>query len=198
MAWQSRVNVNTGVTADSGWCLWLAEEAVGAPHWYANAKEAANNADIHADRNFPTDAVVALFWNWTTNGVNYGHVVINVPGRGLFSSPKSWNQHGNAWYGSIDEVTNWLGGSSYIGWSPTLAGLQLAEWVAPTPVVPVPTKAEKAAARRAAKEAARKAAAEKKARIAERRAKRKADKKKPVTNFPIKAIKNIPNIPENK
>jgi hypothetical protein len=139
MSWVSQVSVNTGVTCDAGWCLWLAEECVGAPHWYATAKIAANNAEIHADRNFPTDAVVALFWDWTskTDGVNYGHVVINVPGRGLFSSPKNWGVHGNDWYGSIDEVSRWLG-ASYIGWSPVLAGKQLAVWNADAAPVAAP------------------------------------------------------------
>jgi hypothetical protein len=112
---------------------------VGAPHLYATAKEAADNSDLHADRDYPTDAVVALFWDWTSksDGINYGHVVINVPGQGLFSSPKQWGETGNAWYNSIDEVSNWLG-ASYIGWSPTLAGTTLSiDNGAPSPAEPV-------------------------------------------------------------
>jgi hypothetical protein len=141
MSWISQVSVNTGATADSGWCLWLAEEATGAPHLYPSARAAWNAAsDKHADRDYPTDAVVALFWDWTSksDGVNYGHVVINTPGRGLFSSPKQWGKHGNDWYSSIDEVSNWLG-ARYLGWSSDLAGLQLSVWNSastPTPVSP--------------------------------------------------------------
>lgn len=138
MAWLSQVGVDTSVTCDSGWCLWLAEECVGAPHWFPNARSAwDNNTQQHADRNYPTDAVVALFWSWTSksDGVDYGHVVINVPGQGLFSSPKNWGQHGNAWYGSIDEVSNWLG-ATYLGWTSELAGLQLAVWQDDAPLAP--------------------------------------------------------------
>lgn len=131
MSWISQVTVDTSVQVDSGWCLSLAESCTGAPHLYPTAKEAANNSDLHADRDYPTDAVVALFWDWTSksDGIDYGHVVINVPGQGLFSSPKNWGQHGNDWYGSIDEVSNWLS-ATYLGWSPTLAGLTLSTYVA--------------------------------------------------------------------
>ena len=130
MAWLSQVSVDTSVTCDSGWCLWLAEECVGAPHAFPTARAAwDNNTQQHADRDYPRDAVVALFWSWTSksDGIDYGHVVINVPGQGLFSSPKRWGQHGNDWYGSIDEVSNWLG-AEYLGWTSELAGLQLAVW----------------------------------------------------------------------
>ena len=127
MAWVSQVSVDTTCTVAAGWCLSEAESCVGAAHLYATAKEAADNSDLHADRDYPTDAVVALFWDWTSksDGIDYGHVVINVPGQGLFSSPKQWGETGNAWYSSIDEVSNWLG-ASYIGWSPSLAGTVLS------------------------------------------------------------------------
>lgn len=127
MAWVSQVTVDTSAQVKAGWCLSLAETAVSAPHLFATAKEAADNADLHADRDYPTDAVCALFWDWTSksDGINYGHVVINVPGQGLFSSPKQWGEFGNAWYSSIDEVSNWLG-ATYLGWSPTLAGTVLS------------------------------------------------------------------------
>lgn len=141
MAWVSQVSVDTTATADAGWCLWLAEQATGAPHLYPSARAAWDAAnDKHADRDYPTDAVVALFWDWTSksDGVNYGHVVINVPGSGLFSSPKNWGVHGNDWYGSIDEVSSWLG-ATYLGWTSDLAGLQLSAWdggAVPTPSAP--------------------------------------------------------------
>lgn len=144
MAWVSQVSVNTNTTSDAGWCLWLAQEATGAPHLYPTARSSWDaSTDKHEDRNYPADAVVALYWNWTskTDGINYGHIVINVPGQGLFSSPKNWGQHGNDWYGSIDEVSRWLG-ATYLGWTSDLAGLQLSAWnadaVAPnTPAPPV-------------------------------------------------------------
>lgn len=169
MGWKSNVTVNTAVTTDAGWCLWLAEESTGAPHLYPNARTAWDNAtDKHADRNFP-NTVVALFWDWTSksNGINYGHVVINVPGRGLFSSPKNWGEHGNAWYTSIDDVSSWLG-ASYLGWTSDLAGLKLSSFTAD------PTPAELRAARVAARRAARVQAREKAKRVAERRADAKA------------------------
>lgn len=132
MAWNSLVSVNTSVMSNPGMCLWLAEEAVGAPHWYGVAREAWDNAnDKHTDANLP-DAVCAVFWSWVGDlgegPLDYGHVCIWVPGQGLFSSPKRWSDgYGNAWYGSIDEVSRWLG-ASYLGWTTDLAGLQLAEW----------------------------------------------------------------------
>jgi len=173
MSWVSKVSVNTSVVADAGWCLWLAQESVGASHLYPNARVAWDNvSDKHRDRDYQQDAVVALFWDWKskTDGINYGHVVINVPGKGLFSSPKNWGEHGNAWYGSIDEVSAWLG-ASYLGWGTDLSGLKLSEWVDPKP-----SKAEIAAARRSAKEATKEAAKQKKIRIVARRSARKAAK----------------------
>ena len=139
MAWISQVSVDTSVEVDAGWCLSLAESAVSAPHLYATARDAWDNSDQHADRDYPTDAVCALFWNWTSksDGINYGHVVINVPGQGLFSAPKNWGVHGNDFYGSIDEVSNWLG-AEFLGWSPTLAGtvLSVNDGAAAAPAAP--------------------------------------------------------------
>lgn len=145
MSWKSIVDVNLDTKSNPGMCLAFAEDAVGAPHWYGVAREAWDNAsDKHADTNLP-DAVVAVFWSWVGDlgegPLDYGHVCINVPGRGLFSSPKRWSDgYGSAWYGSIDEVSRWLG-ASYLGWTTDLAGLQLAAWsddVAPEPT-PTPS-----------------------------------------------------------
>ena len=124
-------------------CLWFAQEAVGAPHWYPTARTAWDNAsDRHyGDYNLP-DAVVAVFWSWVGDlgegPLDYGHVAIWVPGQGLFSSPRRWDDGvTNTFYGSIDEVTRWIGGS-YLGWSSDLAGLQLSVWEGdPQPVVEV-------------------------------------------------------------
>ena len=143
MAWQTLVNVNLDTVSKPGMCLWFAEEAVGAPHWYGVAREAWDNAsDRHpGDYNLP-DSVVAVFWSWVGDlgegPYDYGHVAIWVPGVGLFSSPRSWRDGvTNTVYGSIDEASNWLG-ASYLGWSSDLAGLQLSAWTGdPQPVVEV-------------------------------------------------------------
>jgi hypothetical protein len=144
MAWQSLVDVNLNTTSDPGWCLAFAKDAVGAPGGVPTARAAWDNAvDKHwGDYNLP-DSVVAVFWSWVGDlgegPLDYGHVCIWVPGRGLFSSPKRWSDgNGSAWYGSIDEVSNWLG-ASYLGWSSDLNGLQLSQWVGdnPVPVVDV-------------------------------------------------------------
>ena len=143
MAWVSQVSVNTNTTSDAGWCLWLAQEAVGAPHIYPTARACWDNSpDKHWDTDYPRDAVVALYWSWTSkvDGLDYGHVVLNVPGRGLFSSPKNWGVHGNDWYGSIEEVSRWLG-ATYLGWTPEIAGVQLAAWNSDTSATPASTPA---------------------------------------------------------
>jgi hypothetical protein len=131
MAWRSLVDVNLATTSDPGWCLAFAKDAVGAPGGVPTARAAWDNAqDKHwGDTNLP-DAVVAVFWSWVGDlgegPLDYGHVVINVPGRGLFSSPKRWSDgNGSAWYSSIDEVSRWLG-ATYLGWTSDLNGLQLA------------------------------------------------------------------------
>jgi LysM repeat protein len=71
---------------------------------------------------------------------DYGHVCIWVPGMGLFSSPKHWDDPvGSSWFYSIDEVSNWIGGT-YLGWTSDINGMQIARWVedgVPTPA-PVP------------------------------------------------------------
>jgi hypothetical protein len=133
MSWQTLVNVNLNTVSRPGMCLWFAEEAVGAPHWYQTAREAWDNtSDKHpGDYNLP-DAVVAVFWSWVGDlgegPLDYGHVALWVPGVGLFSSPRGWRDGvTNTVYGSIDEVSNWLG-ASYLGWSSDLAGLQLSTW----------------------------------------------------------------------
>ena len=133
MSWQTLVNVNMNTVSKPGMCLWLAEEAVGAPHWYGTAREAWDNAsDRHfGDYNLP-DAVVAVFWSWVGDlgegPLDYGHVALWVPGVGLFSSPRGWRDGvTNTVYSSIDEVSSWLG-ASFLGWSTDLAGLQLSTW----------------------------------------------------------------------
>ena len=143
MAWQSQVNVNLDTVSRPGMCLWFAEEAVGAPHWYGTAREAWDNAsDRHyGDYNLP-DSVVAVFWSWVGDlgegPLDYGHVAIWVPGLGLFSSPRAWRDGvTNTVYGSIDEVSSWLG-ATYLGWSSDLAGVQLSVWTGdPQPTVEV-------------------------------------------------------------
>ena len=143
MSWQTLVNVNMDTVSRPGMCLWFAEEAVGAPHWYGTAREAWDNAsDRHyGDYNLP-DAVVAVFWSWVGDlgegPLDYGHVAIWVPGVGLFSSPRAWRDGvTNTVYSSIDEVSNWLG-ASYLGWSSDLAGLQLSTWTGDAqPVTPI-------------------------------------------------------------
>ena len=143
MAWQTLVNVNMDTVSRPGMCLWFAEEAVGAPHWYGTAREAWDNAsDRHpGDYNLP-DAVVAVFWSWVGDlgegPLDYGHVAIWVPGVGLFSSPRAWRDGvTNTVYSSIDEVSSWLG-ASYLGWSSDLAGLQLSTWTGDAqPAIPV-------------------------------------------------------------
>lgn len=141
MSWQSLVNVNLNVVSPPGMCLAHAKDAVGAPAGVDTARESWDMAaDKHwGDYNLP-NVPVAVYWSWVGDvgyGVwDYGHVCIWVPGMGLFSSPKNWyDAPGSAWFYSIDEVSNWIGGS-YLGWTSDINGMQIARWVedgAPTP-----------------------------------------------------------------
>lgn len=144
MSWQSLVDVNLNTVSEPGWCLAFAKDAVGAPAGIPTARASWDIAqDKHpGDWNLP-DAVCAVYWSWVGDlgegMLDYGHVCIWVPGRGLFSSPKRWTDGvGSAWYSSIDEVSNWIGGT-YLGWTSDINGKQICQWVgdapAPAPVV---------------------------------------------------------------
>lgn len=144
MSWQSLVNVNLGTVAPPGMCLAFAKDAVGAPAGVDTARESWDMAqDKHwGDYNLP-NVPVAVYWSWVGDvgyGTwDYGHVCIWVPGMGLFSSPKNWyDAPGSAWYYSIDEVSNWIGGS-YLGWTTDLNGMQIARWVEDNIPTPTPT-----------------------------------------------------------
>lgn len=108
-----------------GWCLSFVEDAYHTPHLYATATQAWNaTLYAHTNRDLP-DVQVPVWFSYYEDGINYGHVAINVPGRGVLSSPykKDGTQQ---WFKDIDECARVLN-CTYLGWSEDLATIKLVE-----------------------------------------------------------------------
>lgn len=96
----------------------------------------------HETRSLPNVAV-PLYFRWVNKivgdpnfGVNQGHVVVFVPGRGFLSSPGKG--FGQQWFDSIVAVENYFG-CTFVGWTEDINGKRVAEYVAdpaPAPVAP--------------------------------------------------------------
>lgn len=129
--YQQLVTPKLSTSGPAGWCLWFVEEDYGLAHIGASA-EAAWSATHHPHSlDQPPNAIVPVYWTYFDSSVNieFGHIAIWVPGRGIFSSPFNVS-NGNQWFGSIQEVTNRINqirnaNAHYLGWSEDLAGVQL-------------------------------------------------------------------------
>lgn len=125
---------NPGITDGAGWCLRHARRVFNIPlkAGYGFAWEAWNKTTQRfTSRTLPKDVAVPVWFEWTgtVSGVrkNWGHVVVNFPGRGLLSTPLSG--HGQKWYATIADVERALG-AKYAGWSLDINGEAVAK-VAP-------------------------------------------------------------------
>lgn len=88
MSYQQLIQPNLSAQGRIGYCLEYAENFFNAPHIENTAWDAWNNTQFkHLDTNFPTDVIVPMWFSYFQNGVNYGHVAMNVPGQGIYSSP---------------------------------------------------------------------------------------------------------------
>lgn len=106
-----------------GWCLSFVEDAYNTPHLGATATDAWHATQHPHQGNPPLDVQVPLWFSYIENGLDFGHVVVNVPGKGLLSSP--YKQDGTqVWFSSITQCEAILN-CHYLGWSEDLATVQL-------------------------------------------------------------------------
>ena len=131
------VSPNTNVTDGIGWCLRYARNMFGAPTGAATAWKAWERAQFkHANRDIPANVSVLLFFSYFEKGVNYGHVVVSVPGKGLYSSPYK-SGTGSAVLKSIEEVER-LYHCKFVGWTEDVNGKRVVEAI--TEPVPPPVQ----------------------------------------------------------
>lgn len=121
---------NLTVKGKAGWCLSVAQDVWGVPHWYPKAIDAwnASTAFNHPNEQPPSDVSVVVYWTYVENGIQYGHIATFVPGRGVYTSPFN-SLHGAEWYASIQAMTDRIRkidkNSVYLGWSEVLSNVKL-------------------------------------------------------------------------
>ena len=108
-----------------GWCLSFVEDAYNTPHLGATATDAWNDTrHPHKLESLPANVQVPVWYSYWENGLNFGHVAINVPGRGVLSSPYKANGT-QQWFKDVEECRRVMGCQAYLGWSEDLATVQL-------------------------------------------------------------------------
>lgn len=118
------VQPDTSVVGRIGYCLEMAENVYHTPHEYDNATEAYHATQFKHTDALP-DASVPVWFSYIQNGVDLGHVVAYVPGRGFLSSP--FKQNGTqVWFNSIADVEKTLS-CHYLGWSEDIANVRIVE-----------------------------------------------------------------------
>lgn len=137
------VTVNTSIKDNAGWCLSFARRVFGAPAGYEHATDSWKAAKHrHETREMPNVAV-PVYFKWINHivgdenyGVNQGHVVAWIPGKGFLSSPGYG--YGQQWFDSIVAVEKYFG-CTFVGWTEDINGKRIAKSApkpAPTPTAP--------------------------------------------------------------
>lgn len=145
MGWIARVPPRLGTQDGTGWCLRFAQSFFGAPVRHNSAWEAWQATQAKYAPSDPLPPVPVLLWfeHWGTYGTpptygNWGHVAAYVPGDAIYTSPASgWGQ---GRYGTIREIEATFN-CRYVGWSPDINGLLVADYIADAaPVAPAKPK----------------------------------------------------------
>lgn len=124
--WRQLVEPDTDTVGIAGWCLMFVTDVYGAPRGVPTAQDAWDrNPDKHTDE-IPPVSVPLYFSGFG----GMGHIVALIPGIGILSSPP--NGTGQAWYDTIEQVERAFN-VSYLGWTPSLNGLYLVEYVPDPP-----------------------------------------------------------------
>jgi hypothetical protein len=112
-------------------CLIFAKDVFGVAGKYATAWEAWTNTKYHHTPSEPLPNIpVPVWFSWT--GVvdnvraNWGHVAVWIPGKGVLSSPFSYNLK-QQWFDSPQKLIAYLGNGSYVGWSEDINGVRVAD-----------------------------------------------------------------------
>lgn len=128
MAYKQLLVPDFSTMSDAGWCLWFVEEAYRVSHLYATAEDAWRATTKPHPNEQPPNLMVPVYWTYfdVTENIEFGHIAIFVPGRGVFTSPFN-RAYGNEWYSSIQAMTNRINqidraNARYLGWSEDLAG----------------------------------------------------------------------------
>lgn len=133
------VQPDYSIVGTVGECLDYAHRVFHTPAGIPTAWQAWQNTQYKHGviEPLPTDVAVVMWYKYIADlgdGVqNYGHVTINQPGTGIYSSP--YQGMGHALLHSIAEVeakyTTHLGGGTqavvYTGWSEDINGVRIAE-----------------------------------------------------------------------
>lgn len=122
------IQPDTSINGPAGMCLNYAQKVYHVPHKYDSAWANWLHSIQHADP-IPSDVSVPCWFSYftTIGGVykNWGHVVVQVPGQGFYSSPYK-DRVGHDVLSSIAEVER-LYGVKYVGWSEDIADVKVIE-----------------------------------------------------------------------
>lgn len=132
------IQPNLNVKGSIDYCLAYAQTIFGVKPFYPNAWTAWMNTKYkHLDQNFPKDAAILQWYSYILNGENLGHVTVNIPGKGIYSSP--WQiETSYAVLPLVSEVER-IYGVKYVGWSEDIEGVRVAQ---PAIINDMPTPAE--------------------------------------------------------
>lgn len=141
MAWKQLRSPDLSVKGYAGLCLNYARRVYHVAPRYANAWQAWSNSKQHKTRTLPKTSV-PLWFSYVRYGVNLGHVVVYVPGKGLYSSPIAG---GRTKFSSLAELERLVSNIHYVGWSEDINKVAVVKPVpspAPTPIYHVVRKGE--------------------------------------------------------
>lgn len=128
------VQPNLSASGRIAWCLEYAGPKVFGTTYIPNPNSAwqawQETKNKHQDANLPQDVAVPMWYSYSADldgkGVkNWGHVTVNVPGQGIYSSPwQAGTTH--AVLPSIAEVER-IYGAKYVGWSEDILNINVVE-----------------------------------------------------------------------
>lgn len=113
-----------------GYCLRYARSVFSINPKYYTARIAWDKANYKHYGTRPTNVAVPVWYSWkaTLDGKyqDWGHVAINVPGKGVYSSPIRSSQvaKGYAIYKTPESLGSALG-AKYLGWSEDINGVRV-------------------------------------------------------------------------
>lgn len=128
---------NSSVKGERGYCLAYVRKAYAVN----NIVDTAYNSWIrskykHSNKDFPTnDIYIPIWWNYhaTIDGIydNYGHVAVLECSTGrVYSNPGKNTASNPVVFKSIDEITDYYGLETFLGWSEDVNGEKVIEYVA--------------------------------------------------------------------
>lgn len=132
MGWRAIVPPRTDTTDYAGFCHRYARNFFGAPMGYSSAWEAWEATQFKNGPEVPIPNVPVILWYshyGTYQGIykNWGHVTPIIPGDAIYTSPGYGGPSFERWQ-TISQIESRFN-SKYVGWSPDINGLLVAEWV---------------------------------------------------------------------